>query len=129
MNCRRKKIKTFLRGGITGLTVSLVFLLFVSWHYFSVNPGDVAKYFAATLGAASGTSVEVPSNPYNTLAQQLIEKEEELEMREKGLEGALIEAEKENRFMLNLILGAVTSLFILLLVNFYFDYQARRLEE
>jgi len=125
---KNKKIKFFLRVGIITSALLLVFLLFLSWSYFEVYPGDIAHYFLATLGSASGTRVEVPPNPYNTLAQQLIEREEELDMRERGLEGALIQIEKENRMMLHLILGAITALFVLLLINFYFDYQVRKVE-
>ncbi len=124
----KSKIRFVLRAGIVGAFLSLVFLFSISWHYFEVFPDDLARYFVATLGASSGTRVEVPSNPYNTLAQQLIEKEEELDRREEVLEGAILEMERENRTMLNLVLGSITALFILLLANFYLDYRARAIE-
>ncbi len=125
MNKRRKKIKKILKGGIFVTSSALVFLLFVSWYFFEVGPVDITKYGLANLGSASGTQVRVPENPYNTLAQQFIEKEEELNKREEMVEGALVRMEEENRFLMGLILALVVMLSVFLLLNFYLDYRAR----
>ncbi len=122
---RRKIIKKFLKGGIFVTSTALVFLFFVSWYFFDASPVDITKYGLANLGSASGTQVIVPENPYNTLAQQFIEKEEELTQREERLEGALLKMEEENRFLLSLILALVVMLSVFLLLNFYLDYRAR----
>lgn len=128
MNSKRKITKFVLKTGIVCSLVSLFFLFFFSWNFFKVNPVEVTGYFLANLGSAFGTQIVVPENPYNTLAQQLFQKEEELQEKEKVLEGVLTRMEKENKIILNFILWSMTALFVLVLLNFYFDYRTRRIE-
>ncbi len=96
---------------------------------FEVTPIDVTTYLLADMGSAFGTQVSVPENPYNTLAQQLLNKEEVLDERERAMESMMAEMERENRFILNFIMWSMAVLFISILLNFYFDHQARRNNE
>jgi hypothetical protein len=75
-----------LRILIILVSLSLVFVFGFSWVSFRVNPVDITKYLAAQVGSSMGVSVSVSENPFNTLAQQLEEKEAQLQEREKALE-------------------------------------------
>jgi hypothetical protein len=102
-----------------------------SWVSFRVNPVDIVKYFGAQVGSAIGVSVSVEPNPFSQLAQQLKEKEIQLQEKEKIL--AQRETELRDRdflgggkIILGLISGLLIILFILILLNFYLDYKRRR---
>ncbi len=99
-----------------------------SWQFYDVDPLDATRYLAARVGSATGTEVEVSENPYNTLAQQLREREEELDEREAVLLETLEERESDNRVVSNLMLGLILVLFVLLFINFYLDYSTRKEE-
>ena len=91
---------------------------------FNTDTLTVSRYFVAQVGSAIGVSVNIMPNPFNTLAQQLAEKEEELLQRE-----TLLLAEQEGKtqggivLYLSLAIGAV--LLFLILLNFYLDYRKR----
>lgn len=105
---------------------SLVFLSLV--FVWGVGSGDfdfvvVGKYFLAQAGSAIGVTASVPPNPFNTLAQQLKEKEDGLELKEK----ALNEREKamEQGNMNYIVYGSLGVLSLLVMANFYLDYKRR----
>ncbi len=101
--------------------------------------GQVAEYGASVKTSAiqfyqhvaevASISVAVPANPYNTLAQQLSEKEKELSDRElqllaqqKDFEMEYQELLSQNRLLTLVVLGGVTVLLLFLIfANFYFD--------
>ncbi|GEM_PF-2415539 len=118
---KKNGIKRVL-GVATIMTAIILASLFVySYSSLGLSPGDVTLFLAASIGS----SAEVPSNPYNTLAQQLREREEELDQREKDLLEEMTRLEKQNDAVLNLIMILVGVLFFLMLINFYLDYKSR----
>ncbi len=123
MNILRVAVKLAIATGI----LVVVGLFIFSWRFYNVNPVDLGQYLGARVGSV-GTQLEVAENPYNSLARQLREREEELDEREKKLLETLEKRDAENRWISNLILGSITLLFILLLFNFYLDYKMRKNE-
>lgn len=85
-----------------------------------------ARYMLSS--AAVGMTVGVPENPYNSLALQLKLKEDELARREAAL--ATPES-KSDTFVSQpfAVLSMCVSLvlFVLLLLNFYFDWHRERM--
>lgn len=118
-----KKITKFLICFFFSL---LVLTLFFTWVRYRVNIVALAKYMLAQAGYSIGVSLNVPENPFNTLAKQLQEKETDLQKREQLLNEIIVKTEKESKIILILILTLIIILFILVLVNFYLDYQARK---
>ena len=101
---------------------------------FNASPIVIGKYFIAQVGSAVGVTVGVAPNPFNTLAQQLKEKELALADREKELQqeeaafGKKIDkklATQNKIFLYLLIVGGILALLVLL--NFYLDYRRRRI--
>jgi len=110
----------------------LTVLAIISQAVFNASPMAIGKYFIAQLGSGIGITTSVPPNPFNTLAQQLKEKELALLDKEKELqqeEAALGEkidkelATQNKNFLYLLIIGGI--LLTLILFNFYFDYKRR----
>ncbi len=125
-----KKRRLAIRTGITTLSLFLFISLVFSLTFYEVNPLAVVKYFLATAGSTVGVSLGVPDNPFNTLAQQLKEKETRLENREYALDEREVELEERNLFLpseivLSLILGTMVMLLSLISLNFYFDHKDR----
>ena len=93
-----------------------------------INPVDIGKFFGAKAGSAIGMSVGVPENPFNKLALQLEEKEQKLNQKEAELNQ--LESKLKNTGGVNLVniflAGGVVVLFILISLNFYFDYKRRQ---
>jgi len=111
--------------------IVLVFIFSFSWILYQVNPVDIIKYLGAQAGSTIGVSVSVSENPFNTLAQQLKEKEIKLQEKEKELLKKETALKKENissqgKIILSLISGLLIILFILILINFYLDYKRRK---
>lgn len=113
------------------VTLVLILVFSFSWISFQVGPVDIMKYLGAQVGSNIGVSVSVSENPFNTLAQQLERKEIELQEKEKTLEQK--EAQLQNKdfsqqgkIILSIIAGLIIVLFILILLNFYFDYKRRK---
>ncbi len=107
------------------ITASLIFQ-----YITDINPLSIGKYFVYQIGSAIGVSVAVPPNPFNTLSQQLNEKENALTQKEKELQQkeSIISGEKENRENRTLLyaVGGGGILLVLVLLNFYLDYRRRR---
>ena len=70
------------------LLVILLLVVVVSVVFqvgFNTDTLSVGRYLVAQLGSAVGVTASVPSNPFNTLAIQLEEKEINLNQKEKAL--------------------------------------------
>lgn len=106
---------------------SLIVILILLQSIFHLSPATFEKYFMAQIGVTVG----VLPNSFNTLAQQLSEKESTLSAKEQEIqqkEIALREKEEEktqeSRILFYLsVVGGI--LFILVLLNFYLDYRRR----
>ena len=122
---KMKIIKLILDTATLGVALSLALVFIYSYSVYEVTPGEALSYMAASLGSSSGAVAEVPENPYNTLAQQLIDREEELTEREEYLAEVIVRSE-QNEKITNLIFALVIFLLILLSLNFYLDYRSRR---
>ncbi len=115
-----------LKTTTVGITICLAFLFIFSYYYFGVEPIEITSYLSAEVGAATGTQVSVPENPYNRLAQQLEEKEENLEEKEEALALMVQEQGQQSESILNLIFVFIIGLFIMVAANFYLDFKARK---
>jgi hypothetical protein len=120
-----------MRGAHLGREVSLLGLLVaIGGLYYGVDtfgPGLLAargEVFVAS--AAVSISAAIPANPDNTLAQQLREKQEALDARERSL-GTQSSGSTDwgfRAFALSVLL------LILMFANFYLDMRrARRLQD
>lgn len=65
----------------------------------------------------------VPENPYNRLANQLEQKDKELNQREKSLD--MLQAKLEQSYLK--VFAAVGVLFFLILLNYVLDYRRRKM--
>lgn len=122
------------KTNIALLTPFLVILAFIFFQVaFDASPMAIGRYLVAQVGSAIGVTVSVPPNPFNTLAQQLKEKESALSDREKKLQAkeSALETEinkgQSNQNKTLIYLAAVGGILLaLILANFYFDYRRRR---
>lgn len=110
-------------------TLAIIFLvvlaLFVGQAVFSKSPALLGRYLLAQIGFQAST----PPNQFNTLAQQLKNKELTLAEKEKVLtqQEALLKArsEEEAKTRKYLFLGG-GMLLALILLNFCMDWRKRR---
>lgn len=128
-----QKRKTQFRYAV--VVIALVLVGQMGIQNVSLTSLAVSAY--QNLAAISSISAMVPPNPYNTLAvqfdqkqQELTTREQELAQREAALNAKVEEAAAANRRLTITVLGGVTLLLlILILLNFYFDVkreEARR---
>jgi len=103
--------------------------------YFSPYVRGFERMFLAQIGSI-GINVGVAPNQYNTLAQQLEEKEEALNAREQELKSRIAAIERESSALsgsdaqsYGYFAFGGASLFLLILLNFFLDYHARRRAE
>lgn len=122
-------LKLGIKTGVISTALTLAFLFIFSYSFYGMEPGEVFSRLGAEMGSATGAQVLVEENPYNQVAQQLAEKEEELDQREEELGVLLDEREEDNRSVTRLILALFFVLFILLASNFYLDFKARKNKE
>lgn len=80
----------------------------------------------AQIGGKLESSASVPSNPTNSLNEKLWQKETELQRKESYLAEVVIANEARFLAYLFSISGA---LFLLILLNFFFDYQRRKFHD
>ncbi|MAF79583.1 hypothetical protein CL629_00690 [bacterium] len=89
------------------------------------------KLLKNSLLGQVGVMVGVEPNPYNSIAQQLDEKEKELVQKEEELkireETLNTEAVNINEQLLYLIIGVAGVLFVLLGTNFYLDWRRKQI--
>lgn len=101
--------------------------LLLSYSFSFAPPTVVVKNAGAMLGTASvGVGAAVDENPFNTLAQQLVNKERELQARESVLDQReyVLDAREAPLALYSLLLGLAVCL--LVLFNFYFDWRRER---
>ncbi|RLC38044.1 hypothetical protein DRH27_03215 [Candidatus Falkowbacteria bacterium] len=117
---------------VHNLRIYFFVLILVSFFYYAgLNPVDISRFVGAKIGSAVGMSISVQENPFNKLALQLKEKEENLTQKEKDLaqrENALNAANSPQIKLVFFLAVGITVLFILVLINFYFDYKRKRRE-
>jgi hypothetical protein len=108
----------------------LVFITISFFYYLGLQPVNVSKFIGAKMGRAVGMSISVPENPFNHLALQLDEKQSRLAVQENDLEKrelALTSINSGPQYKLIIVLATgIVVLFILILLNFYFDYRRRK---
>jgi len=106
--------------------------IFSFLFYLGVNPIDVENFLGAKIIRAftTTTSADVPANPFNNLAAQLNNKENSLNAKEQDLndiQNNLSNQTDALKRWLVYIVPLVIALFILVLINFYFDYKERKM--
>lgn len=111
----------------------LAFITIAFLYFIGLQPLEVGKFVGAKLSQAVGMSVSIPANPFNRLALQLEEKEDRLNKKEQELnqiEEQLKDAplSSSTNFWLYFLAGGIIILFVLILINYYFDYQRRKKE-
>ncbi len=117
-------------------TITILFLataaMIIFQLAFKVSPIYMGGYLVAQVGSAIGINVSVPPNPFNTLAEQLknkeislLERERELAQREKQLKENNQSGAVSANNNLILLLTVAGALFALILTNFYLDWRRR----
>ncbi len=120
----RKTLWRHADVNVLGVTAAALLL---SYSFSFAPPTVVVKSAASMLGSASvGMSATVDENPFNTLAQQLVNKERELQARESTLDQReyVLDAREAPMALYSLLLGLAVCL--LVLFNFYFDWRRDR---
>lgn len=114
---------TYLNIGMSALAV-----IFLGYAALTSSPASISRAAEDTL-AAVGLAASVPANPYNTLAQQLSDKQTQLDqqaaqlaVQEKNNMSAATSASDRLGFY-SLCISA--ALFILVAINFYLDIRRR----
>jgi len=121
---RSKNTGKFIDVNILGVAAAAILL---SYSFSFAPPSVIARSASAMLGSASiGMSAAVDENPFNTLAQQLIEKERELQGRENALDQreVILRAREAPLALYSFIIGLVVSL--LVLFNFFLDWRREK---
>lgn len=105
-----------------------IFIIFSFFYYLGANPIEIGRFTGASIGSAVGITVGVPENPFNKIALQLKEKEENLNERERVLDQRETEFinVKNNNKQLYFIASGIVVLFILIILNFFFDYRRKK---
>lgn len=120
----KKHISQFVLVAFLGLSIAGI------WAFQYVPAGEFAGYFKAQL---VGQGAEIEVNPFNKLAQQLEQKEEELAEREVELnrreEFLVQEIQTEQQRRNTIILGIVVVTVIIVLLNFFLDWRREKREE
>ena len=114
------------------LTLVLVTgVLSAVWSFQYVSPAEWGTYFKAQLNVGQTASVE--ENPMNKIAQELKNREEELDEREAELtkkEEFLIREIAEEQERRNMyIVGALIVVVVTVLMNFILDWKREEREE
>lgn len=124
----QKNKKKGMYNGAIGVAALVLFVYAAS----VAPPRELVARAPLMLGSAAiGVAASVPENPYNSLAQELRVKEEELKVREQQLSGNGGNTLPQSGFF-NLTMALVSFalsiiLFVLLLLNFYFDWHRERM--
>jgi len=99
--------------------------------YLSLHPLDLESLFESKIGRAVGLSISVAENPYNKLALELDQKEEQIALREQKLDriqAELLANTRLNRYIMLTMTFFLLILFFLITLNYYLDYQRRKSE-
>lgn len=109
-----------------------LFILVSFLYYLGLNPVDVGRFVGSKIGSAVGMSISVPENPFNKVALQLEEREEELDERAKALAIREVELDKQaqidNNPVIFFLLAGIAVLFFLIILNYYLDYRRRKIK-
>jgi hypothetical protein len=106
----------------------------LSYPLFTSTPGELAARAGSLVAAGSSAvsmSIAIPDNPYNSLAEQLKQKQIELDQREVALNGKTPVAGSTPKGAFGDNLGVYSffiSIILLVLVgiNFYYDAERRK---
>jgi len=119
---------------IHNLRIVLFVFIAVSFLYtVGVSPVDYTKYLGARFSSAVGvgSSASVPPNPMNTLALQLKEKENRLNIRESQLNKRETDLKSPNSVMQNKVIWGmmigIIALFVLIMINYILDWRRRKI--
>jgi preprotein translocase subunit SecG len=99
--------------------------------YLSLHPLDLESLFQSKIGRAVGLSISVAENPYNKLALELGQKEEQIALREQKLDqlqAEILANSRANRYIMITMTFFLLVLFFLIALNYYLDYQRRKSE-
>jgi hypothetical protein len=111
----------------------LAFFIIVLFYYVGLQPVDVSKFIGAKFSRAVGMSTSVPENPFNKVALQLKEKEQQLNEKENALDLKADELAHDNYTLQTkltiILIAGVALLFLLIMLNFYFDYKRKQQEK
>lgn len=125
-NVKRGRGKSWRTVDVNVLGVAVAALL-LSYSFSFAPPAVVVRNVSTMVGNATvGMNAAVDENPFNTLAQQLVEKERDLQGRESALDRREeILLVREAPFAIySFILGLVVCL--LVLANFFFDWRREK---
>lgn len=128
-----KKIIQAIHRARLSLSI-LVLVLFLA--LIGLNPINLTEYLSAKFSLAvenmNRATAKVEPNPYNTLAMQLLDKEQGLNDKEKMLrekESQLVSINSgQTKIIYGLAIG-IMILFCLILFNYYLDYRRRHKKE
>jgi hypothetical protein len=115
-----------------GHELKIIFIALIIANLFMLagrNPLDFAAFVGSKIGSAIGISSSVPVNPYNSIALQLKEKQENLDEKESELrdrEERLNAQLVSQKTVIFILAGMVGLLFILVFFNFYLDRQRKK---
>jgi len=110
------------------------FILFSFLYTVGVSPIDYTKYLGARFSSAVGvsSSASVPANPMNTLAMQLKEKEDRLNIWESQLDRRETDLRSESAVLENKVIWGMMMgifvLFFLILLNYILDWHRKKVK-
>ena len=108
----------------------LVLIVVGFLYVVGLNPVSISVFLGAKFGSAIGMSINIPENPFNKLAAQLKDKEEELAQKENELlsrEQAIAKKTISQQRIIIIMLGiGITILFVLVIINYYLDFKRRK---
>ena len=122
------KVRMSIHRKIAWYVLTPLFVVVVVLVLFRIS--IVGENPLSQLGTAVGVTVAIAPNPYNTLAEQLKQKEIALQEREQTIQEAESEAQIKSQKgdrTLSYLLGVGGILLILILANFYLDWRRERL--
>ena len=99
-------------------------------YVVGLNPASISVFLGAKFGSAIGMSINIPENPFNKLAAQLKDKEDQLAQKENELlsrEQAIAKKTISQQRIIIIMLGiGITILFVLVIINYYLDFKRRK---
>ena len=107
----------------------LIFITFAFLYVVGMQPLAIGRFVGAKLSRAVGMSVSVPENPFNLIALQLKDKENQLNQKEQELNKKELDLDKtpsNNAVLLYILTVGIGVLFVLIMLNYYFDYRRRK---
>lgn len=118
-------MRSLQRGNKVQLALFAAALLLLT-HAAVASPMMFVRTSLMLGSAAASLSAAVPANPYNTLAQELAEREADLDRKAAALTSEGGDAVSLSERLAPYSLAASGVLFLLVALNFYFDWRKRR---